>query len=323
MNELERILEIKGKKFLLKVEQSEDASDYTKYEEIREEIWGEPVDTLPGDRNMACQNFYNDGSALFIAAYVGDQGKEFIKDKSHFVGFSFGFVGVKDKSTGFRSQDNLLFYSQYTGVKQDWQSYGLGIQMKQFQKEIMLSVFGVFKITCTYDPLTGINAYRNIHHFGMDVVDYRESCYVDFGGYFNRADVPCDRFFLSWDLKKKIQRSGYDLDSLLSSHQLALSSRLAKVQGQSGEIELEVIEEMNLDLDHDFLLVEIPYDFYLMVKETDVEAREVRNIPLNWRKATREVFQNLIKKGYKIIDFRYLEKDDRRRDFYVLEKKNG
>ncbi len=135
--------------------------------------------------------------------------------------------------------------------------------------------------------------------------------------------MPCDRFFLSWDLKKKIQRPDYDLDFLFRSDQLALRSRLAKVHGQSGEIELEVVDVLNLDLDHEFLLVEIPYDFYLMIRETDVEDQEVGNIPLTWRLKSREVFQALFKKKYEVIDFQCLKCHDRRRDFYVLEKKNG
>ena len=322
MKQLERILEIKGRRFLLKVEQSESSSDYTKYEELRDEIWGEPNDTLPGDRNMACQNFYNDGSALFIAVYVEDEEGTFREDKDHFIGFSFGFVGVEDKTIGFRSQDNLLFYSQYTGIRKEFQRFGLGIQMKKFQKDVLMKVFGAYKIACTYDPLTGVNAYRNIHHFGMDVVDYKESCYLDFGGYFNRDDVPCDRFFLKWDLRREINRPDYDLDALFNAGSLALCSRLTKIRGQSGEIELEVVDDMPLELDQKFLLVEIPYDFYLMIKETDVEDQEVRNIPLNWRMKSREVFRTLFKKGYKIIDFRSLEKDGRRRNFYVLKKNN-
>lgn len=322
MKGLEKILKIKGRRFLFKVERSKNASDYTKYEELRDEIWREPTDTLPGERNMVCENFYHEGSALFIAVYVEDEGGRFLEDQGHFIGFSYGFVGVEDKSIGFRSLDNLLFYSQYTGIKEDWQSYGLGIRMKEFQKEIMMDVFGVFKITCTYDPLTGINAYRNIHHFGMEVVDYREACYGKFGGYLNRKDVPCDRFFLSWDLKKEIQRPDYDLDSLFDSGQVVLRSRLARVRGRSGEIELEVTEDPHLDLDQEFLLVEIPYDFYLMLRETDVEDQKVRNIPIAWRMTSREVFHTLFRKKYEIIDFRCLKRQDRRRDFYVLKKKN-
>ena len=122
-------------------------------------------------------------------------------------------------------------------------------------------------------------------------------------------------------MKRKIQRPVYDIDSLFRSGQVALSSRPAKIQGQSGEIELEVVNEMNLGLDQEFLLVEIPYDFYLMLSETNVEAQEVRSIPLTWRMKSREVFQTLFKKKYEIIDFRCLKGHDRRRDFYVLKKK--
>jgi len=323
MRELERILEIKGRRFLLKVERSRSASDYTKYEELRDEIWGEPTDTLPGERNMVCENFYHEGSALFIAVYVEDEGGTFHEDKDHFIGFSYGFVGVEDKTIGFRSQDNLFFYSQYTGVRQEFQRFGLGIQMKEFQKDIVMEVFGVSKITCTYDPLTGINAYRNIHQFGMDVVDYREACYGVFGGYLNRKDIPCDRFFLSWDLKRKIQRPEYELNSLFDSGQVALRSRLTRVQGQSGVIELEVVQDTFLDLDHEFLLVEIPYDFYTMLRETDVKAQQVRTIPLTWRLTSREVFYTLFRKKYEVIDFQCLRRKDRRRNFYLLRRRTG
>ncbi len=195
--------------------------------------------------------------------------------------------------------------------------------MKEFQKDIMMKVFGVYKITCTFDPLTGINAYRNIHHFGMDVVDYKEACYGEFGGHLNRADVPCDRFSLKWDLRKEIKRPDYDLDSLFDADHLVLRSRLAKIRGQSGEIELEVVDDMRLDLDQEFLLVEIPYDFYLMLRETDIEFPKVRAIPLTWRMTSREVFHTLFKKKYEIIDFRCLKEHERRRDFYILKKKSG
>jgi len=84
--------------------------------------------------------------------------------------------------------------------------------------------------------------------------------------------------------------------------------------------ELEVVKEMNLDLDHEFLLVEIPIDFYTMLRETDVTDDKVRSIPLDWRLRTREAFKTLLGRSYKVIDFCQIEKDTRRRDFYVLKK---
>jgi|Deesub1362B_J571_1020462.scaffolds.fasta_scaffold00779_5 predicted GNAT superfamily acetyltransferase len=321
MRNLEKIVKIKGKKFLLKVEISDKHEDYLKYEELRNEIWDYPEDNLPGSRNMMCENFFHEGSSLFIAVYKEDEKGDFSKqDSSHLVGFSYGFVGVKDKKIGFRDLENLWFYSQYTGVKENYQHYGLGILIKEFQKEKLIDLFGIYLVTCTYDPLTGVNAYRNIHYFGMEVLEYRVAAYGEFGGRLNREDVPCDRFFMLWDLRKKVERPDYDLDFLIKNNFIVLSANYSRVKGKSGEIELEIAGDVNLDIENEFLLIEIPYDFYQMLRETDIEDKNIRKIPLDWRLKTRQVFLNLFKRGYKIIDFRKVEINERIKDFYVLKK---
>lgn len=320
MKELEKIYQIKGKRFLFKVETSQHPRDYMKYEELRNGIWGEPKDNLPGARNMKCENFFQEGSSLFIGIYTEDEEGSFIENNEQLIGFSYGFVGLKNKEIAFGSFDNLLFYSQYTGVREDFQNFGIGLLIKKFQRKKLMEIFGIYTITCTYDPLSGINAYRNVHHFGMDIVEYREGYSGEFGGLLNRVDVPCDRFFVSWDLRKEVRRPAYDLEFLIDSGKLAINSDIIEVKGRSGWIELEVVKEGNLDLDSEFLLVEIPYDFYLMIRETDVPEDNVRNIPLDWRKKTRKVFQTLFERRYKIIDFRWIDKDNRKRDFYVLKR---
>ena len=320
MKGLEKIQEIKGKKFLFKVETSDETSDYTKYEELRFGIWGDPRDNLAGVRNLVCENFFHTGSSLFIAVYAEDEEGRFKEDEEHFIGFSYGFVGVKDKEKGFKEIDNIFYYSQYVGVRKDFQNYGIGILIKEFQRERLIEIFGIYIVTSTYDPLTGINAYRNIHHFGMDVQEYREACYGDFGGYLNRPDVPCDRFFVSWDLRKEVKRPRYELEFLVDSGKLVLSSDSIEVRGRRGQVRLEAVEAVNLDLDSDFLLVEIPYDFYFMLRETDVPQKKIRKIPLDWRLESKKVFQAYLGRRYKIIDFRSFEKGNRKRNFYVLER---
>lgn len=318
MRELQIIHETGGKKFLLQVETSHDGADYIKYEEIRNEIWENPLDNLAGTRNMAAENFFNEGSSLFIAAYIEDENGGLTKDREHFVGFSYGFVGVKDKNVGFRDPDNIEFYSQYTGVKDEYQSFGLGVLIKEFQRKILIDVFGIYTVTCTYDPLSGVNAYRNIHHFSMDVVDYLEDCYTDFIGKLNRLDVPADRFFVSWDLKREPQKMQYDIDEHFDSGKSVIQTQVQEVIGKNGPVLLDVATGVDLSLNDKFLLVEIPFDFYTMLQETDVQDNRVREIPVVWRYKTREVFQDLFRRGYSIIDFRYIQKEARKRDFYVL-----
>jgi predicted GNAT superfamily acetyltransferase len=320
MKEFEKIHTIKGKNFLFKVESSDQPRDYQKYEELRNEIWGDPEDNMPGARDMMCTNFLYDGSCLFIAVYVESKSGAFKQDREHFVGFSYGFVGIKDKKVAFREADNLQFYSQFVGVRRDFQLYGLGILIKQFQRDKLMEILGIYAVTNTFDPLTGINAYRNIHHFGMDVVEYRDAFYKDFLGLLNRADVPCDRFLIFWDLKKDIQRPEYELERLIDSGHIALEAGIEEIKGRSGALKLEVVKDLNLNLDHEFLLVEIPVDFYRMLRETDVVDSKVRSIPLEWRMKTRQAFKTLFKRTYKIIDFRLVKKGRNKRDFYILKR---
>lgn len=303
---------------LLKVETSADARDYAKYETLREEIWGFPEDNLPGTRNLMCENFLYDGGALFLAVYSQGPGGKLSEDPARFVGFSYGFVGVKDKDVVFKSLDNLQFYSQYTCVKEKFRGYGLGLAIKEFQREVVRDVFGISTITCTYDPLTGVNARRNIHHFGMEVVEYRASTYGEYGGLLNRLDVPSDRFFMSWDLRKKAKRRAFDYEPLLSAERCVIQADEREVRGRSGRARLEIAAGVDLKMNQDTLFVQVPRDFYFMLRETDVGDERVRRIPLDWRLRTRKIFQTFLPTGYRVADF-FQTKRDPARNFYVLK----
>jgi predicted GNAT superfamily acetyltransferase len=320
MKNWEKIKNIKGKDFLFAVEDSFKETDYLKYEELRNQIWGEPLDNLASVRNMKSENYFVNGSCLFIGVFVRSTSGEFVRDKNHLVGFSYGYTGVKDVKLGFKSLNNLSFYSQFTGVISEYHKYGLGILIKEFQKELVRDLFGIKVITCTYDPLTGINAYRNIHYFKMELIQYRESCYGDFEGNLNRADIPSDRFFIAWNLDKPPARLQYDIQDLLVSGQIALEAEAVDIQGSSHPVVLEKVKKIDLDLREDILLVEIPVDFYLMLRETNVQDETIRKIPYDWRIRSREVFLALLDKGYKLRDFRVVEYADRKRDFYVFSR---
>jgi predicted GNAT superfamily acetyltransferase len=317
MKDPEKVVSLKGRNFLLRVETSAEAADYEKYEAMRNEIWGFPEDYLPGPRNLMCENFLHDGSALFIAAYAEAPGGSLEADPDRFVGFSYGFVGLKDKGRGFRDPSNLQFYSQYTGVKRNIRAFGLGVALKEFQGEQVLGLFGIATITCTYDPLTGVNARRNVHHFGMDVLEYRVSTYGEYGGLLNRLDVPSDRFFMSWDLlRKPPERPNYrELEIVPGS--LIIDAEEIEAEARSGREALERVRPAILDLDFERLLVRIPRDFYFMLRETDVGTAEVRRIPIDWRLETRRAFQSYFGRGYRVVDF-FVTPEDPQRNFYIL-----
>jgi len=318
MRALERTVTVRDKRFLLRVETSHDPEDYRMYEALREEIWAFPEDHLAGTRNMMCENVFHEGASLFIGAFAEGPGGGFAFDGEHLVGFCYGFVGVRDKAVGFRDPGNLRFYAQYAGVRTAYQSYGLGIELKGFQREMVLDLLGVSTVICTYDPLTGVNAHRNIHHFGMDVLEYRVATYGEYGGLLNRLDVPTDRFLMSWDLLGKAGRPDYDFDAALAAPQPIVVG-LRGVEGKNSRLELEVVERTDANVPGDILLVRIPLDFYRILQETDVADADVRRIAVDWRLASREVFRALFARGFRVIDFRKA-KGQGSDNYYVLSR---
>jgi predicted GNAT superfamily acetyltransferase len=300
MSDLERIVVSKGWRFLLRVEASHEAADYQKYEDLRNEIWGFPDDHLAGTRNMMCENFLAEGSSLFIGAFAESAGGAFPSDAAHLAGFCYGFVGILDKEIGFRDRGNLRFYSQFAGVRGEYQCYGLGVLIKEFQRDVILRRFGLDTVICTFDPLTGVNARRNVHHFGMEVLEYRVATYGEYGGLLNRTDVASDRFLMSWDLRKAPGQNG---PVSVASIGRVLSVESRRVAGRTGALSLEIVRQADPGLDGDRLLVQIPVDFYHMLDETDVADPDVRRIPVDWRLETRRVFLALLGRGYRVVDF--------------------
>ncbi len=323
MPELEAVHEVMGRRFLFTVETSDRGEDYLKYERMRMDIWEDQDDHLAGARNLVSENFLFDGGSLFIAVYEEARAGGFTREPEHLAAFAYGYVGVKDKAVAFRDPENLVFYSQYAAVRPDLQAGGLGIRLKEFQAEQVKDRLGVRVITCTFDPLAGVNAYRNIHLFGMKVLAYKDAYYQGFSGRLNRLDIPSDRLLVSWNLDNPRARSreGVDLPGLLQSGVGLVCTESVRVRGKSGELDLRVAEGLQLETTQDQVLIEIPYDYYTMLRETDVSDAQVRQIPITWRKLTRRVFHDRFAAGYRVVDFQYLEEEAGKRDFYVLRKR--
>jgi predicted GNAT superfamily acetyltransferase len=322
MTDLERTVVCKGRKFLLRVETSHDAGDYQKYEDLRNEIWGFPDDHLAGTRNMMCENFLAEGSSLFIGAFAEDPGGRLRAGGAQLVGFCYGFVGIVDKGLGFRNLSNLRFYSQFAGVRREYQALGLGIEIKEFQRAVILNRFGISNMICTYDPLTGVNAHRNVHHFGMKVLEYRVATYGEYGGLLNRSDIPSDRFLMSWDLKKLQRGEKTPSGASLGKTRNVLHVENSVVRGRTSNVELEVVRAADLESGQTELLLRIPLDFYNMLQETDVEDPEIRRIPVDWRLVTRNAFQTLFARGYRVLDF-LNRMGTPPANYYVLSKPKG
>ncbi|MCK7527683.1 MAG: hypothetical protein MZV64_63775 [Ignavibacteriales bacterium] len=265
---------VRDRRFLLRVETSEEPGDYRKYEDLREEIWRFAEDHMSSARNMMCENVWHEGAQpLYRRLRRGARGRF----RGRRVGPGRILLRLRRRRATRRSASATSPTSASTpstpGSARPFQSYGLGLLLKEFQREMVLGLLGVSTIICTYDPLTGVNAHRNVHHFGMDVLEYRVATYGEYGGLLNRPDVPTDRFLMSWDLERT---GGRPCRAMTSSGAPAAPGRpsgpgSARVAGKSSGARARGRgRDRSRTSTGEVLLVRIPLDFYRMLQETDV-----------------------------------------------------
>lgn len=200
-------------------------------------------------------------------------------------GFVYSMAAMKD---GRPTQ-----WSHMLGVTPDARDNGLGAALKLAQREHALRM-GIDLIEWTFDPLQALNAHFNFAKLGVVVEDYEENVYGESSSPLHRG-TPTDRFVAQWRLstphvERRISPSGRPRmrDSSVASAVVVNPSRPAGDWLEPGE--------SALDVDAARVLVEIPTNF------TDLQAR-CPGLALDWRMATRRIFQTYFRRGYRAVDF--------------------
>ncbi len=101
------------------------------------------------------------------------------------------------------------FYSHMTGVRNKFQSHGVGARLKWAQRTRALSE-GVRYIKWTFEPVKSRNAYFNLEKLGATVREYQVNFYgTDYAtapGSHKKIGLQSDRLFAEWDLESsKVQ----------------------------------------------------------------------------------------------------------------------
>ena len=213
-------------------------------------------------------------------------------------GFVYSLAAMKD---GRPTQ-----WSHMLGVTEDARDSGLGARLKLAQRLHAIRM-GVDLIEWTYDPLQALNAHLNFAKLGVVVAGYAQNLYGDSSSPLHRG-TPTDRFIAEWHLstphvERRLAAPGRGIvrDASIGSAPLVNPSKPTAGGLAPGPAAL--------DLDAHRLLVEIPTGFGIM---------QARNPPLalEWRMATREIFQTYFGRGYRAVDF-YLSRESSRGE-YVL-----
>jgi predicted GNAT superfamily acetyltransferase len=200
-------------------------------------------------------------------------------------GFVYSIPAVKD--------GRLSQWSHMLGVTRDARDAGLGLKLKLAQRERSLQM-GIDLIEWTYDPLQALNAHLNFAKLGVVVEEYEENIYGASSSPLHSGS-PTDRFVAEWNLtaphvERRVAGGGLGIvrDASVASAPVVNPSQAAAHWLAPGPADLS--------LDGARLLVEIPIGYADM---------QLQNPPLalEWRMATRTIFQHYLSRGYRVVDF--------------------
>jgi predicted GNAT superfamily acetyltransferase len=318
--------------WILRIIESPD--EMVAVEQLQRQVWpGSETDIVP--LHLLITMAHNGG--LVIGAYINPAEEEHhqafppsLGASSQLVGFVFGFPGLYQTPDGPRPKH----CSHQLGVHPDYRNQGLGFALKRAQWQ-MVRHQGLDLITWTYDPLLSRNAYLNIARLGAVCSTYKQNIYGDMRDELNEG-LPSDRFQVDWWVntqRVQLRLSRRPRRPLDLAHFLSAGARIINPT-QVGENQLprpipitpEQIEdatqgknEKSLPLieaptggeqDRNLILVEIPSDF-MTIRVADP------GLALEWRLHSRQIFEDLLTRGYLITDFVYLP-GIQSRSFYLL-----
>src|SRR4051794_30411477 len=109
--------------------------------------------------------------------------------KGEALGLSFAFLG--------KVEGRPCLYSQLTGVVPGQQGNGLGVRLKQAQREFARSE-GIPRLAWSFDPLQAGNARFNLDKLGATAARYVEDMYGRRTDALN-AGAATDRLIVEWD----------------------------------------------------------------------------------------------------------------------------
>jgi predicted GNAT superfamily acetyltransferase len=255
------------------IRRAENIADYRACQEAQRRAWGIgeegyliPVATMVGA---------NRHGGLLLGAFLPD---------GTAAAMSFAFLG--------RIHGRICLYSQLTGVVPEFQSHGLGFELKMHQREIA-SAEGIELIAWAFDPLQSGNAYFNLTRLGATASAYVENMYGERTDALN-AGVPTDRLIVEWET------SGARVKPLVVN-----------------PAELPQLLDISLNAappgDAPRHALEIPMDVARM-------RRDLPALAERWRRAVARAFQEAFVAGYRAVSFARETSGHERHGFYILER---
>lgn len=216
-------------------------------------------------------------------------------------GFVYSIPSVKD--------GRLAQWSHMLGVTRDARDAGLGLRLKLAQRERSLAM-GIDLVEWTYDPLQALNAHLNFSKLGVVVEEYEENIYGESSSPLHSGS-PTDRFVAEWKLtaphvERRIAGGGLGIvrDASVARAPLVNPSKTGGPWLAPGPADLSQEAPR--------LLVEIPVGYADMQQQDPALA-------LEWRFASRAIFQHYLGRGYRVVDF-FMSREARRGHYLLAPR---
>jgi predicted GNAT superfamily acetyltransferase len=261
------------------IRRAETPADYQALQEAQRRAWGitsdgyvVPVATMVGAQLHG---------GLVLGAFRPDGGA---------VGLSFAFLG--------RSDGRLCLYSQLTGVVPEYQSQGIGHQLKMAQWE-QARADGLALLAWAFDPLQAGNAHFNLARLGVTCGHYIVDMYGARTDAVN-SGAATDRLIAEWATVPRAPahvalHATLDLPLLIDTGAGEPQPRLAALDARVAPCLLEIPAAM------------------AEVRRADP------NRAARWQLAVRAAFQAAFAAGYRATGFHREDGPAGRRCFYILE----
>uniref|UniRef100_A0A7C1J9C0 N-acetyltransferase domain-containing protein n=1 Tax=Caldilinea aerophila TaxID=133453 RepID=A0A7C1J9C0_9CHLR len=297
------------------------------FQRLEQLIWQSPPDELM-PVHMVITAIHNGGGLLGAFAEEGPA------ETGGMIGLAFWFPGLGVPTTqpwrGTRRETGtapqapssegalqLKMCSHMVGVLPGWQGRGLGVQLKQAQRQAILAQGMTDWVTWTYDPLFRVNGVLNIHRLGAVCNTYRRNWYGIMKDGIN-AGLPSDRCQVDWwiaseRVQRRLAAGSRSRGIERSTTPTVLPGKLHIVPTRPAGSRFRVPVEVELPLDGRPLALPIPDDI-ADIRRTDPP------LGMAWRMAMRAYLEQAFQAGYVMTDCVHLPDQGWH---YVLEMQPG
>ena len=199
---------------------------------------------------------------------------------------------VVGAAVGFRGADahGLHLHSHIAGVLPAYQGSSIGFALKQHQRSWALAN-GIDRITWTFDPLVGRNAYFNVVKLGAVVEHYYENFYGALDDDINSGD-DSDRCYVGWllDDPRVVAAAAGGATGVSADDIRAAGAVDILTEGTAGEPVLGDSALTGMPLQ----LCQLPRDIIALRASQSALARE-------WRRAVRSVLSVALQRGFELV----------------------